>query len=238
VQPAEFAAALRVTIGAMQRGATNASVQVVPDYPFSFNCIRSLITFAAGSLQPLSVQLGEVKAISEVLFKAKINSLDGIRRERVSTDDACSSESDYIEEHSITNETAVLTPYEVTFRCFSTELAGVMTGFATSTHCFIIKTVTIAPAEATSTTTPGAAPSSAPPAFTPPMQSPGMRGYPAPGMRGAPPGYPLGPATRGGPMQRGGGDYYFAPATENVLDEQPLRVTMALELVKPIAPAK
>ena len=33
------------------------------------------------------MQLGEVKAISEVLFAARVNALDGIQRVRVSDDD-------------------------------------------------------------------------------------------------------------------------------------------------------
>ncbi len=45
-------------------------------YSFSFAAQRERLAYAAGSLEPLSVQLGEVKAICEVLFQAKVNSLD------------------------------------------------------------------------------------------------------------------------------------------------------------------
>ena len=76
------------------------------------------------------MQLAEVKAICTVLFQAKINSLDNIRRERVSEDDLKGPQTDYLPEKSVTNELAVLSPYEVTFRCFSSELAAVLAGFA------------------------------------------------------------------------------------------------------------
>ena len=214
-----FAAELRNTIGQMQRSATNASVQLPPECEFSFRAIKKLISFAPGSLQPLSVQLGEVKAIGDVLFKAKINSLEGLRRERVSADDT--DPTDHIEEHSITNDIAVISPYEITFRCFSTELATVLSGFANSPHCFMVKSVTII-GGAQSAATPGGGPS---PGFAPPQPaSPFVT--PSPG------------AVRGGGRSPGYEDVYLYDVTQTVLDEQPLQVTLKIVLVKPITVAK
>jgi hypothetical protein len=59
----EYKSALDRTIAQLQRDATNASVILPPDYSFSFTAQRPRVTFAPGSLEPLSVQLGEVKAI-------------------------------------------------------------------------------------------------------------------------------------------------------------------------------
>ena len=121
----EFSAALNRTIDQLQKQATNASVALPPKsstgqtYSFSFEEQRPKLAFAAGSLEPLSVQLGEVKAFCDVLFRAKINALDGLRRERVSEDDQRGPQTDYIAEKSVTNELAVLTHYELSFRCFS-----------------------------------------------------------------------------------------------------------------------
>jgi hypothetical protein len=142
----EFASALRQTIDQMQHDAQASSVILPPQYDFSFAAIKSRITFAPGSLDPLSIQLGEVKAVCDILFQAKVNSLDSIRRSRVSPDDV--EMADYIDLPSVTNDQAVITPYEITFRCFSTELAGVISGLANSTHCFIVKTAAIEPAGA------------------------------------------------------------------------------------------
>jgi hypothetical protein len=39
----------------------------------------------------------------------------------------------------VTNELAISSPYEVTFRCFTPELAAVLTGFANSPYGIIVK---------------------------------------------------------------------------------------------------
>lgn len=145
----DFTSALSHTLDQLQKDATNASVTLPPNYAFSFEAQRPKVQFAAGSLGPLSIQLGEIKAFCDILFQAKINSLDNIRRERVSTDDNSGPQTDYIPEHSTTNELAVLTPYEMTFRSFSTELAAVLAGFASSSNGIIVKTINVEPAPAT-----------------------------------------------------------------------------------------
>ena len=197
-----FASALHRTIDQMQRAAANASVALPPRYSFSFEAERSLVKFAPGSLGPLAVQLGEVKAIGDVFFAAKVNSLDGIQRERVSDDDANGPQPDYLTEHSVTNDMAVVTPYMLTFRCFGPELAHVLAGFASSRHGFIVKGINVDPAGASAATAsdlPGSPPSSQP--LPPPFSQ-------------APP-----PAAGRGGLQ-------------TVLDEQLLRVTLAVEIVK------
>jgi hypothetical protein len=141
-----YAAALSRTIGGLQREAGSSSVSLPPKYDFSFSAQRPLVKFAAGSLEPLAVQLGEVRAIAEILFDARINALVGIQRVRVSDDDINGPQSDYLDLHPVTNELAVLTPYVVTFRSFTPELARVLSQFATSTNAFIVKSINVQPA--------------------------------------------------------------------------------------------
>ena len=117
-------------------------------YSFSFEVQRPKLAFAAGSLEPLSVQLGEVKAICDVLLQANISALDGLRRERVSDDDQNGPQTDYLPDKSVTNELAVLTPYEVNFRCFSKDLAAVLAGFANSPYALMVKSINVEPAPA------------------------------------------------------------------------------------------
>src|SRR5438132_8736710 len=111
--PHDFSSALSRTIDQLSRDATNASVGLPPrnpsgqSYSFSFEAQRSRLSFSPGSLEPLSVQLGEVKAICDVLFQAKVNSLDYVHRERVCPEDA-TNQSDYVMDKSTTNELAVL----------------------------------------------------------------------------------------------------------------------------------
>ncbi|MCS7090834.1 MAG: Amuc_1100 family pilus-like protein [Verrucomicrobiota bacterium] len=138
------------TLDQLRRTAESVGVQLPPDYSFSFEAQKNLMRFAPGSLDRLAVQLGEIKAICEILFAAKINSLDNLRRERVSSDDYKGPVSDYLEQRSATNELAILTPYEVTFRCFSPELAAVLAGFHSSPYCILVKAVDVEPATLTS----------------------------------------------------------------------------------------
>ncbi|MBI3850116.1 MAG: hypothetical protein HY298_07485 [Verrucomicrobia bacterium] len=230
----DFARQLPSTIDQMSRDATNASVSLPPGYYFSFQAQKGSMTLAPGSLEPLAVKLGEVKAICELLFRARVNALDGLRRERVSNDDSSTTAglSDYLEKKSVTNDLAVLTPYELTFRCFSAELAAVMAGFANSPHGFIIKTVNVEPASATvsvneMTATPG-------PAYSPqPIISPypgggkdmtdrqrflqryGIRPTAPPAAIVAP---PVSPTSRGG--------------LPTVINEGLIKVTLLVEVVK------
>jgi hypothetical protein len=143
-----FADALHRTIDQLQRAAVNAGVSVLPQYSFSFEAQRSRVKFAPGSLGALAVQLGEVKAISGILFAARVNQLDAIQRARVSDDDVSGPQTDYLADNAVTNELAVLTPYTVTFRAFSPEIAKMLAGFASSPDGFIVKSINVQPAGA------------------------------------------------------------------------------------------
>ncbi len=157
-----FADALHRTIDQLQREATNANVSVLPQYSFSFEAQRSRVKFAPGSLGALAVQLGEVKAISEILFAAGVNQMDGIQRVHVSEDDASGPQADYRADNSVTNELAALTPFTVTFRAFSPEIARTLAGFASSPAGFVVTSINVQPAGAVQMETPSGAPPSAP----------------------------------------------------------------------------
>ena len=209
-----FAAALRRMIDQLQREADSASVTVPPQYSFSFEAERSLVKFTPGGLNSLAQQLGGVKEICEVLFSAKINSLDGLRRARVSDDDARGSQSDYLDGAVVSNNLAIFTPYEVTFRCFSQDLANVLSGFASSPQGFIVTDIRVQPAATTTaaTASPGDGEAmgnqSSPYVPTPPHQQPSQPTYQSPSAL----------AGRGG--------------LQTVLKEQLLSVTVKIEAIK------
>ncbi len=187
-----FAGSLRKTIRDMQNEAKDANVALPPDYSFSFAAERNLVTFAPNSLNPLAAHLGEVRALCEILFDAKVNALDGIQREIVSDNDATGPQSDYLADKTApAGDTAAKTPYMITFRCFSSDLANVLSKMASSEHCFIVKGINVTPASASSVPT---------------------------DQNGGPP-------VAGMPVAGNGG-------LQTVLDEQLLRVTMAVEVVK------
>lgn len=255
VASGEFAAALRRTVDEMTRKASAASVMLPPDYKFSFYQQFRLLTFAPGSLESLARQLGEIKAICDLLIQAKVNSIDAIQRELVSTDDAAGPQTDYLIGHaSRTNDfgtgQAVITPYQITFRSFSAEIAQVLAGLANSPYGVIVQNITIAPA-AGAGTEPGSAPA-APVTYQP---APAYRTrnvaeedaaeraalrpdlYRMPGRTGPPPGTPTYPPptayTYAPPPT-----YPVAPARAGAtgpqwaLSEKPLQVTLQLQIVK------
>jgi hypothetical protein len=148
----EFAAQLRNTIAQLTRAAGQGNVTLPHDYQVTFESQRHLMNFDPGSLDKLAVELGEIKAICDVLFHAKINSLESVRRELVSVADDKNT-PDYLSQKTSVTPLADLTPYEVSFRCFSTELAGVLSGLASSPHCFMVKNINVEPAAVSVDTT-------------------------------------------------------------------------------------
>ena len=211
-----YAGALRRTIDQLQKLAENSGVTLPPKYDFSFAAQRPLVKFEAGSLEPLAVQLGEVRAVCNILFSTRINALDGIQRVRVSGDDLSGPQSDYMDEHSFTNDLAVIAPYVLTFRCFTPELSRVMAGLATASNTFIVKAVNIQPAGAELAGGLAGAPG---------MPVMAGEGYPGrrPGIEGYQPS-PVQPVAMQPAMGKGG--------LQTVLKEQLLRVTMEIGLVK------
>jgi hypothetical protein len=228
-----FAAALRRTIDQLQHEADAASVTLPPKYNFSFEAQRSLVKFDTAHLGALAAQFGEVKTISEILFAARVNSLDGIQRVRVSDDDANGPQADYFDDHSVTNNLAVLTPYQITFRSFSPEVGEVLAGFALSPHGFIVKSINVQPAGAAAAPAPETAvlmpaepmlaePMPAVPMLAQPYLPPGLRARPA-----IPPAAPpAAPPTTLPTRVPGRGGF------QTVLNEQLLRVTLVVEVVK------
>ena len=212
VVDAEFAAARDHTINQLQTEAGDASVTLPPQYGFSFEAERTMVKFAPGSLGPLAQQLGEVRALCEILFAAKINSLDAIRRVPVSPDDAVGTQADYLNAPAATNNLAVFMPYEVTFRCFSQDLANVLSSFASSPHGFIVKGINVQPASGV-TTTSSSGPQSMERFGQPPFS---YYGGPQPGYAPSPP--PAAPTGKGG--------------LQTVLSEQLLSITLEVEIVK------
>lgn len=221
-----FAAALRRTVDDLTHDAANASVTIQPKYDFSFAAQKPLVKFA-GSLDALAAQLGEVKAICDVLFGAKINTLYNLRRVRVSDDDFKGPQSDYIETSAQTNELAVLVPYEVTFYGFSTEIASVLAGFANQPHGFIVTTINVEPGMPS--TASGENPGGVPSPY-------GGYGYANPNNPYGNPNNPYGMGNPYGAAQPGMAQATGATGTKGglpvMLDERQLKVTMGIEIVK------
>ena len=253
------------TVDTLQREANASSVEVPTNsFYFTFSAQWRKTIFAPGTIEPLSSQLAEISEICRILFNAKINALEGLRRTRVSKDDEGGLSTEFLTVNSVTNALAVITPYEVTFRSFTAELAAAMEGFLRAPQCFIVKTIHV---ETNSLSF------EAPPlAFSPIFTQPLITAQPAPRPETTRPGgmdarmaerYGISPNRPGGGMDPkmaeryglttapraptpppavvGTPAVYLPRQTSNVpvtiLRENPLKITLLVELVK-LKPAK
>ncbi len=219
-----FPTKLDNTVVELKRKAAENGVSLPPDYYFTFQAQRNMLAISPGVLPQLAARLAEIEAICDLLFNAKINSLEYVRRESLSADDTNSV--DYLPPEVRTTSTplAELTPYELTFDCFSGELASVMSGLAASPHSFVVKSINVEPAA------PGqfAAPAAAPVRYAAPLQPADEGGH----FRYRSPPPPAGAST--GPRPGG----MPAPPPPNgrpvkFLGENILRITLSIEIIKP-----
>lgn len=140
VNAGEFKLLLENTIQDLTRMATNAGVKLPPRFNFTFNAQRTIMNPDKPDL--LAPMVLDVGVICDILFKAKIHELLSMRRAAVSADDTPSS-GEFLPNKLATNDLAVVVPYEVAFRGFSSELAAVVRGFYSVPQCFVIKNITV-----------------------------------------------------------------------------------------------
>lgn len=140
-----FKVTLDRTLSQLQASATNFGVTLMqPDYAFSFGAQTTKLNFPSNSIAPWLVQLEEIKGICGVVYNAKVNTFEGIRRVPVSSDEAALGSSDFLSLTVVSNE-IVRVPYEIVVRAYSRELADMINGFLRSTNCYIIKVIDIGP---------------------------------------------------------------------------------------------
>jgi len=121
---------------------------VVSDFAFSFTLQVGKTVYDPNAFDMLAKQMGEVKTICDTLFGARILNIDAVQRERTS-DDANQqiSAQDYTDSISLTNGNTVITPYQVTFECFTPQLGLVLASFANQPHTIVVKTLNVQPVD-------------------------------------------------------------------------------------------
>ncbi len=218
VANSDFARELRNTVVQLQRAAEQQSVLLPNNYYFTFEAQRKLMIFDPTSLDKLAVQLGEIKAICDILFAARVNSLDNVQRETVSTND--NNPSDYLSQKTVSTPLADLAPYRITFRCFSAELAVVLGNLASSADGLTVKAINVEPATQSSAAEGGGNGTGSGPEAPPTIPRP----YDP---RRGPPSMVVAPAAA--PSGHG---------TTTFLNERPLRVTLLIEVARLKPPTK
>ncbi len=142
-----FKTILETTIEHLRQAASNADVTLPANFNFSFSSQMEKLSYHEDSIEPWLVQLEEIKVICDILFTARITALDSLQRVSVSEDDQ--GAADYLVGSAIsTNQLGTVSPYKITFRGYSEQIAGVLEGFARSSHCWIVKDVDIKPSMA------------------------------------------------------------------------------------------
>jgi len=223
VDDAAFKNLLDMTVDSLEKHAAASGV-TLPNpadgkFAFTFDQQRKQLEFSQKALVPLTAQLLDIQDICRVLFDAKILGLESLRRTPTSTNDI-TPPSNYLSKKVTTNTVtgAAVFPYEITFKCFSAELAGVLAGFVNSEPLYIVKSINVerSPADGGSTGLGMAA------GMPPSMAS----------RYGMPPGlssrYGIGAPPAAAPRPG-----------EAPLDDKPLRVTINVDVIKlPPPPAR
>jgi hypothetical protein len=219
---------LETEVAGLRRLAQSTGVDIPTNYYFSFEAQSKPMTFEPYSLKPLSDQLSEIRSLCQILFNARIHTLDGIRRVAVSQYDLQNS-AEIMTGYGVQSNrfTALqIWPYQVSFECFSEQLAAVMSAVSQSPRMILVKNVTVETVGEGPRQGPGSNPDpNAPPASVP-RAVPGGRG---PGRRGMPAMTPA-PAT---PAGRAAAAAAKPAGLTTALEEQMLRVNLLLHVIKP-----
>jgi hypothetical protein len=237
----KFSAYLEDTIFDLRNKATNAEVGVPDNIAFGFTDQENKLKFPRENILPWMRQLEQIKAICDILYRAKINSLANFRRVPVSSSDLIVSQDDSFGAKITSNALRRVTPYKFEFRCFTPSLAAVMEDLARSSNCFIVKVVMVNPSDIQLAASPPikmpsvtdiVPPPDTPGLLAPPLSGPGNRGRFGRGRGAGGSGrYLAGQPGRGPAPQPAGGGAPGAPAV-TVLNEQLLFVTLAVDMVE------
>jgi hypothetical protein len=139
----DFRALLDNTVHDLQRTADSLGITVPgkKDYWFTFAPEKAAVEFK--NIEMLTHELMDVKDLCDILFTAKISDLVGIKRVPASSEDNNSTDFLPSDKKATTNEVAVVTPYELRFQGFSSELARVLDRVIAAKRCFVVRSVAV-----------------------------------------------------------------------------------------------
>lgn len=141
----QFKTMLERSIARLRKQAEESGVELPSDsYAFTFRGQMDKVQFDPAYIQPWVNQLEEIKTFCELLYSRRVHSIESIRRVPIDTRYDIIGQ-DFIPENMVTNDVAVLVPYEVVFKGYSGELAGVLDAMANSDHCYRIKAIEVKP---------------------------------------------------------------------------------------------
>jgi hypothetical protein len=212
----------------LHRKAEETSV-VLPSktYGFTFEYQKKQLQFPPEAFPGLPQQLAEIKTICGLLFDAKINKLITLRRARLYADEPLSQVDHHEMKPNVDEAMGMASnPYELTFHCFSGELATVLESFYKSTNGLIVKSlqIEVAPAQVADLNQP--LPVAPPPAVVQPRVPPPTGAVP-PGQTA--PGF-VRPVVAAAPAVRP------VETMKTVLNERLLKIVLILDVTRAMPP--
>ena len=220
-----------------------------PYYFTFFEVITKEHGVSEDKVAELQVQLEDVETIINILLRSRVQSIELIQRNRVTTEDASATRpNDYLDDRKkYTNSVAVVRPYRIKFHCLSGGIAKSLSGFASEELFYVVRKFEVKQAGANSASS---------------ASSGGMGGMGEGGLEGAPGGgegggFGAGAALGGG---AGGGGAQAAsgtpsvpltqmeqgileisaglatPKARNIMREQLLEVTIDLDVIRRLRP--
>jgi hypothetical protein len=138
-----FSAYLETTIADLTLKATNAGVGIPPGFSFAFTDLRGKLKYETDNIPPWMQQWEEIKVLCDILFKAKVNAITSLQRVPVNATDQFQNGADMIASSTISNATTISTPYKITVKTFSRELADLLNGLSHASNCFIVKNIVV-----------------------------------------------------------------------------------------------
>jgi hypothetical protein len=153
------------SIVVLNRKATNNLVKVPNDllkrsdinFSFTFAPLMEAAEISKDKIPELQIQLEDIKEICDVLFENRIQSLELLQRNRVTDEDRRAGASpNYLDTRlTYTNSISVVRPYTVKFRCLSDGVAMALSGFAKKKTFYVVRTMEVTPAGASSASAAG-----------------------------------------------------------------------------------
>ena len=150
------------SIALMNEQATNNLVNIPNDlltradlsFSFTFAPLMTQAEISEDKIPELQVQMEDIKNICEVLFNSRIQSIEQLQRTRVTTEDRKAlANPNYLDtRQSYTNSISVVRPYRIKFRCLSNGIAKTLSGFAKQNTFYVVRTLEVTPAGASTTT--------------------------------------------------------------------------------------
>lgn len=135
------------SIALLTKTADQSGVTIPNNYNFTFRGQKELIDFDDNaSIPKFAFHLGNVQKLVNAIYNSRVHSLESIKRVKV--DDTDAESFGIMNNLGMTQEEYLLyTPYEISFKGFSSELASVIENLTNSKDVYIIKAMNVEPTE-------------------------------------------------------------------------------------------